>query len=228
MFFIQSEFCLSIDFTEIDTDKTPLDFKVFLERKQLPGVIETVPAFDSLSIYVDYRVINVSGHIFIQSVAQLIEEFKNLPDNYNELNQEIVRIPVCYDDFYFLDKNRVLSYTGLGKEEFVQKHSSETYRVKMLGFIPGFPYMGNIPDGLQVPRLERARSFVPEGSVGIAGIQTGIYPASVPGGWNIIGRTPLKIIDLDKSFPFLLSPNDLVNFSPITKEEFMDTNEYVI
>ncbi|RLF64854.1 MAG: allophanate hydrolase, partial [Thermoplasmata archaeon] len=111
-------------------------------------------------------------------------------------------------------------YNGLTEDDVIEIHSKPTYRVYMLGFTPGFAYMGGLDERIAAPRLETPRKKVPAGSVGIAGKQTGIYPIESPGGWRLIGRTPLKLFDPKKDPPTLLLPGDLVKFVPIDKEEF--------
>jgi len=114
----------------------------------------------------------------------------------------------------------VASFGHLSVAEAIRLHSSLTYRVYMLGFSPGFPYLGAVPAPIAMPRLATPRLTVPAGSVAIAGRQTGIYPTATPGGWRLIGRTPVPLYRPTKAPPFLLSPGDLVRFEPITREEF--------
>jgi KipI family sensor histidine kinase inhibitor len=118
------------------------------------------------------------------------------------------------------DLEDVASFGNLSIAEAIRLHSSVTYRVYMLGFSPGFPYLGSVPAPIAMPRLITPRSKVLAGSVGIAGRQTGIYPTATPGGWRLIGRTPTALYRPTKARPFLLSPGDLVRFEPITREEF--------
>ncbi|GMV48737.1 MAG: 5-oxoprolinase subunit PxpB [Nitrospira sp. NTP2] len=133
-------------------------------------------------------------------------------------------IPVWYGDEAGPDLLDLAQSVDLTADAVIALHASVTYRVFMLGFSPGFPYLGRVPDRIAVPRLATPRTRVEAGSVGIAGPQTGIYPQSSPGGWRIIGRTPVRLFALDRPHPFLLAPGDRVRFVPIGKEEFTSLN----
>jgi inhibitor of KinA len=131
-----------------------------------------------------------------------------------------VSIPVCYDEDLGPDLPAVAAFAGLGPADVIRLHAGATYRVFMLGFVPGFAYMGIVDDRIAIPRHATPRVRVPAGSVGIAGVQTGIYPAETPGGWQLIGRTPLAPFDPDRPEPFLLKAGDAVRFRPIDRDEF--------
>lgn len=129
------------------------------------------------------------------------------------------RVPVCYGREFGPDLGPVAAFAGVSEAEAVRLHTSRLYRVYMLGFMPGFAYMGTVDERLAAPRLSTPRTLVPAGSVGIAGLQTGIYPASTPGGWQIVGRTPLKPFDLTRE-EFLFEPGDTVEFYAIEPAEY--------
>ncbi|HMP87871.1 MAG TPA: 5-oxoprolinase subunit PxpB, partial [Lacibacter sp.] len=129
-------------------------------------------------------------------------------------------LPVCYDPVFGTDLAQLEAELQLPAAEIVRLHSSRTYHVFLLGFTPGFPYMGILPPELHCRRKTTASQTVAAGSVAIAGTQTGIYPLSSPGGWNIIGRTPVSLVNPDQPSPFLLQPGDEVKFTPISREEF--------
>ena len=131
-----------------------------------------------------------------------------------------IEIPVCYDEELGPDLNDVARHSHLTVGEVVQRHSSTEYLVYFLGFSPGFPYMGNMPKELATPRMGTPRRLVPAGSVAIGGHQTGIYPVASPGGWRIIGRTPIKLFRPEEPEPTLLQMGDLVRFKAIDKNEF--------
>jgi inhibitor of KinA len=131
-----------------------------------------------------------------------------------------IEIPVCYDAKFGLDLNRVAEHTKLSEREIVDLHSTREYRVACIGFVPGFTFLAGLPKNLATPRRGVPRKEIPPGSVGIGGAQTGIYPLRSPGGWNLIGRTPLKLFDPTKDPPTLLCPGDRVRFRAITREEF--------
>jgi KipI family sensor histidine kinase inhibitor len=136
-----------------------------------------------------------------------------------------VEIPVCYGSGFGPDLADVAGHTHLSREDVIRIHSSTEYFVYFLGFSPGFPYLGELPEALHAPRLPSPRTRVPAGSVAIGGTQTGVYPLESPGGWRIIGRTPLALFDARKARPALLSMGDLVRFRPISEEEFARTAE---
>jgi inhibitor of KinA len=131
-----------------------------------------------------------------------------------------LRIPVCYDSAFGVDLKTLARTSKLLVNEVIALHTQQTYRVYMLGFLPGFPYMGIVDDKIATPRLSTPRKHVPAGSVGIAGNQTGIYPVDSPGGWNIIGRTPVKLFDPESESLALLQPGDEVSFIPISKSAY--------
>ena len=131
-----------------------------------------------------------------------------------------ITIPVCYDEEFGLDIERVMTHTSLTAEEIIQRHTKPLYTVYMMGFLPGFPYLGQLDETLATPRLATPRRSVAKGSVGIGGNQTGIYPLESPGGWNMIGKTPIELFSIDRSEPFFLQAGDSLQFVPIKKSEF--------
>lgn len=133
-----------------------------------------------------------------------------------------VHVPACYGGEMGPDLEDVARHAELEPREVVDLHASATYRVFMLGFTPGFPYLGGLPPRLETPRLEAPRERVAAGSVGIGGAQTGIYPVESPGGWRIIARTPLRLFDPGAAWPFLLAPGDRLRFVPIERGEYDD------
>jgi inhibitor of KinA len=131
-----------------------------------------------------------------------------------------IEVPVCYDAKFALDLDEVTNHVGVSAEQVIELHSSVTYRVSCLGFTPGFPYLSGLPAELNMPRRPVPRKRVPAGSVAIGGNQTGIYPTPSPGGWNVIGRTPMRLFTPAKNPPALLCPGDTVRFRPISLAEF--------
>jgi inhibitor of KinA len=132
----------------------------------------------------------------------------------------LIEIPVCYDAEFGFDLDRVAEHTKLSAREVVDLHSTAEYRVACIGFVPGFTFLAGLPKNLATPRRDVPRKEIPPGSVGIGGAQTGIYPLLSPGGWNLIGRTPLKLFDPLKNPPTLLHPGDRVRFRAIARKEF--------
>jgi inhibitor of KinA len=131
-----------------------------------------------------------------------------------------MRIPVCYAKTFAPDLEDLALQNKISQEEVIRIHTSATYRVYMIGFLPGFAYMGRVDERIVTPRRSQPRTMVPAGSVGIAGEQTGIYPFASPGGWNIIGQTPVALFDVKRKQPVLLQPGDEVTFYSITEHEF--------
>jgi inhibitor of KinA len=134
--------------------------------------------------------------------------------------QRIIKVPVCYGGEFGPDLRDVASLTGITEDEVVAAHSGAEYLTYFLGFSPGFPYLGGMPERIAAPRLDRPRTLVPAGSVAIGGKQTGIYPVASPGGWRIIGRTPIRLFRPESPHPTLLSMGDRVRFVPVPAEEF--------
>jgi inhibitor of KinA len=140
---------------------------------------------------------------------------------------EVVHIPVCYDVEFGVDLSYVADHNGLDHDQVVEIHSNTAYLVHMIGFLPGFPYLGGMSERIRAPRLETPRVKIPAGSVGIAGGQTGVYPIDSPGGWRIIGRTPVKLFDMDRRDPALLKASQYIKFEPISRDDFFQIEEAV-
>jgi inhibitor of KinA len=191
-----------------------------LEEKSFDGFIESVPSYSSLTVYFNeyVSVTNVEA-ILLQRYTQCVESFSSTNSDYTIQSIKHI-IPVCYDSSYGLDIVAVAEEKNLSIDEIIKLHTTQLFRVYMIGFVPGFAYMGTLPAILETKRKNVPRLEVPKGSVAIAGLQTGIYPATIPGGWNILGRTPINLFDKTKEPCSFLRAGDLVQFQPITKEEF--------
>lgn len=191
-----------------------------VNKAKIHGVEELVPTYRSLLIR--YDVLKVS-------YEQLIFRIKDIEQTLKDIKIEVGKkftIPVVYGKDYGPDLGYVAQYHGLTEEQVVKIHANREYRVYMLGFVAGFPYLGEVADEIATPRLETPRLKVPAGSVGIAEKQTGVYPCEAPGGWRIIGRTPLKLFNPPQQPPALLTPGDIVRFKPISEKEFkMETRK---
>ncbi len=225
MIFIQSESCITIQFDNVEAHHCIIQIKNSIVENPFPGWIECVPTFTTLSIYVNPLIVSVMDKRLWQYLEDLIQEAKT--NSISEsVEKNIINIPVCYGNKYGLDLEWAALKCSISEDEFISLHSRQLYQVYMLGFVPGFPYLGNVPDKIQLPRMQKARAKVPAGSVGIAGVQTGIYPSDIPGGWRIIGRTPLRIFDTENQHPFLLSAGDFVQFYPITEADFQRLNQH--
>lgn len=187
-----------------------------------PFIRDVVPAYASLAVYYDVHSLHRKDISAFERVKELLLPLLNEGKEDSRSPAREVIIPVCYAKNYALDLEELAAQKGLTPEEIIQLHTAITYRVYTIGFLPGFPYMGTVDERIAAPRKSSPRTSIPAGSVGIAGAQTGIYPLSSPGGWNIIGRTPVKLFDKDRHHPVLLQPGDWVQFISITEDEFED------
>jgi len=177
-----------------------------INHSHFDGVIETVPAYATLLVHYDPLILS-----FGQLKNVLREKMAQIEDNAPR-TQKRVDVPVRYGGEYGIDLESVARHCRLSVEEIIRIHSERIYSIFMMGFTPGFPYMGKLDDALITPRLELPRTHVPAGTVAIAGSQTGIYPIASPGGWQLIGWTPVQLFNPDSESPFLFSPGDEVKF----------------
>jgi len=192
---------------------------LLLEREALPGVVEIVPAYCSFLILFEPATLNTER--LKAQIEELFQEIEDSDDEEPGASGRSVEIPVCYGGDYGPDLASVAQNNGLSPEEVVRIHSSGIYPVYMLGFAPGFPYLGGLDESIATPRLDTPRSHVPAGSVGIAGAQTGIYPLASPGGWRLIGRTPLTLFDPEAEDPVpYYRPGDSLRFVAVSEEEY--------
>ncbi len=185
-----------------------------LARENLFGVVETVPAYNSLLVV--YDPLRAAPEALERQIRGLCH-FDDI--GHPEQPPGVVEIPVVYGGESGPDLDDVAAFHGLTRGDVVRLHSGTVYRVYMIGFTPGFPYMGELPQALDTPRRETPRTRIPKGSVAIAQRQTGIYPVVSPGGWQIIGRTPVELFDPRQDKPSLLGMGDEVRFIPMTAEE---------
>ncbi len=191
-----------------------LAFTHALEARRWTGLREIVPTYRSAAVYVD------SGSVNFESLdRRLLNLARTLPRSTGR-KRPVVTIPVAYGGDHGPDLEGLATAAGLSPQQVVALHTSVEYRVYMLGFSPGFPYLGQVPEAIAAPRLAEPRSHVPAGSVGIAGLQTGIYPQEGPGGWRLIGRTPVRLYNSTRAKPFLLQPGNRVRFRAVSKTEF--------
>jgi inhibitor of KinA len=179
-------------------------------------VIDVVPTYRSVLLVHDP--LRVPRERLEALVHALLDEAPEGPAM--DAPSRLVRVPACYGGEFGPDLETVARYRGLAPEEAIAIHSGATYRVYMLGFTPGFPYLGGVPARLATPRLDVPRQLVKAGSIGIAGEQTGIYPVASPGGWRLIARTPLRLFDPSAATPFLFAAGDRVRFEPIDPRRF--------
>lgn len=189
-----------------------------LEHDRPRGLIDLVPAFASVTVHYDAAGVG-GGHPYDTFVAALNER---LGTNLDEAlpSARTIEIPVCYGGDLGPDLDDVARAHGMTPDEVVRIHAGGDYLVYMVGFMPGFAYLGGLSSEIATPRRSTPRTAVPTGSVGIGGQQTGVYPCVSPGGWNLIGRTPRAVFDAKRDQPSLLATGDRVRFSPITRAEY--------
>lgn len=187
-----------------------------LQQQAVAGVRELVPSYRSLLILFDPLLLSRS---VLQGLVTGLVRADGVAEPSREAGR-LIRLPVCYGGDFGPDLDFVASHNGLSPEEVITLHTRETYPVYLLGFLPGFPYLGGLPSRLAAPRLRTPRQKVAPGSVGIAGSQAGVYPLESPGGWRIIGRTPQRLFDPFRAEPFLVSPGDRIRFDPIDRETY--------
>nr|WP_315673522.1 5-oxoprolinase subunit PxpB [Clostridium sp. 19966] len=207
-----------------DTNKQIRLFCESVDKNPFHGLIEYIPYFSSVSLI--YDPIKIGKDPF-KTVRLKLEEILSKMDLSEEYEEHIVKIPVCYGKELGPDIEHVAKTNNLTVEEVIQIHCSGDYLVYMIGFAPGFPYLGGLSKKIHTPRRSSPRTAIPEGSVGIAGTQTGIYPIETPGGWQIIGRTPLKLFDLNSQEKTLLKCGDIAKFYPISYQEYVDLKEKI-
>jgi inhibitor of KinA len=185
-----------------------------IEEAPPEWLVEVVPTYTSVYIYYDPLRASYS------EVLKAVEPFLSVEPKEGE--KRIIEVPVAYGGEFGPDIEFVAGYNGLTIEKVIEIHSGPRYRVYMLGFLPGFAYLGGMDERIATPRLEKPRLKVPPGSVGIAGKQTGWYAIESPGGWRLIGRTPLRMFDPSRSPPSRVKAGDYVKFVPISEEKFWE------
>jgi len=216
---------LTIDFGNVIDETINIEvlkrFNYILQHP-LPGIIEAVPAYSSLTLYYDVVALHRSipkDHPVFDWMKSQAQQLLSIPLPAETTAQRTIRIPVCYDELFAPDIAMLAAKKQLNIDEVVQLHTSKSYRVYMLGFLPGFSYMGLVDERIAMARKSQPKQ-VAAGSVGIAGRQTGLYPLASPGGWQIIGRTPLRLFDAGREDPVMLRAGDMVEFYSISKDEF--------
>jgi inhibitor of KinA len=216
---------VTIDFGNVideATNKKVLALFRAISGDPLPGMIEAIPAYCSLTVCYDVFSISktlAAGTSVYEFISGLLKKRLDQPLKKTGEPARIVDIPVCYEEKFAPDIEQLAKEKNISVEEVIRVHSSKQYRVYMLGFLPGFSYMGEVDEKISISRKSQP-VMVAAGSIGIAGRQTGIYPLASPGGWQIIGRTPLKLFDAGRKESTLLKAGDIVQFISISKNEF--------
>lgn len=229
-FLFSGDSALVIEFgneISVDINKKIRKMMDDIKKENIDGIVELVPTYCSLLINYDVLKIDYST---------LVEKLKTFLNNNLETAEgeevTLVEIPTLYNDEFGPDLSYVAEYNKLSKEEVIKIHTGTDYLVYMLGFMPGFTYLGGMSEKIATPRLESPRLQIYPGSVGIAGKQTGMYPSMSPGGWRIIGRTPLKLYNPDSDTPVYISSGDYVRYVSISEEKYneilkkVENNEY--
>src|SRR6202795_4256239 len=195
-----------------------------LEAAGIPGITELAPAYSTVGVFFD-----VAGIARVAPEQEPCDWLRTRIESVLKarfakskrgVKAPLIEIPVCYDREFAFDLSDVARVGGLAEAEVIRRHSSAAYRVNCLGFIAGFPFLSGLPSELATPRRAAPRKEVPAGSVAIGGAQTGIYPRNSPGGWNVIGRTPRRLFDIQLEPPTILQAGDRVCFRKISREEF--------
>ena len=198
----------------IDINTKIRAFDEALAEEQIDGVYETVPTYCSLTVHY------APEKIRFEELKERLETLLSVAHKAQKLNTIVMEIPVMYGGEYGPDLETVAAHNGMSPEDVIRIHSGAEYLIYMLGFTPGFSYMGGMDESIATPRLKTPRVLIPAGSVGIAGKQTGIYPIDSPGGWQLIGRTPVKLYDAHRDTPILLDAGLHVKFIPIDEAEY--------
>ena len=214
---------LSDDFSPETSSRAALGAVRHLEAAAIPGVIELAPAYNTVGVFYDpTRVESALDESPFDVLAAKIQSILNAAafETQSEERPRVIEVPVCYDLEFAADLGDVALHVGLPVDEVARRHSTASYQVNCVGFTPGFPYLSGLPTELATPRRATPRTEIPAGSVAIGGAQTGIYPRKSPGGWNIIGRTPLPLFDVRREPPAIFQAGDQVRFRRISRAEF--------
>ena len=192
-----------------------------IREQQIEGIVDMIPTYCALLINYDPRV------ILYDPLVKRLESLLKIEVSAGETRKRVYEIPVCYGGKYGPDMDVIAKHAGLTEEEVVQIHSSRDYLIYMLGFLPGFTYLGGLDERIHTPRLKTPRVRIEAGSVGIGGSQTGIYPLDSPGGWNLMGKTPVRTYDPEREVPILVEAGEYIRFVPVTEEEYLAIEEQV-
>ncbi|MGM9479348.1 5-oxoprolinase subunit PxpB [Pedobacter sp. GSP4] len=217
---------VTLEFGNIISERIAEEIRGFnnlLKQNPFSGFINCVPAYTTLTIYYDTLTVfyaDLNGRNSFEKVSFYLNHLKQETYKNEHTKNAVITIPVCYDEIFGMDLHEVAEINEITTEKVIELHSANKYRVFMIGFTPGFAYLGGMDQRIASPRKPNPRSSIPAGSVGIAGNQTGIYPLQTPGGWQIIGQTPLKMFDIHRDRPSLLCAGDEVMFKPVSLLEF--------
>ena len=203
------------DTVSVETLENITEMKKTLLEIFYHEIQEIVTCYTTLTVY-----FNKEDKRHLRDLTLFVEKWYGEEHALSKAENRRVTIPVCYEKPFCLDWERIEEFTGLQFNEVIRLHADRIYTTYMIGFLPGFPYLGELNERLAVDRLDQPRLKVPQGSVGIGGKQTGVYPIESPGGWNILGKTPLNLFSIDRSDPFLIQPGDEIKFQSISLEDY--------
>lgn len=200
----------------------------WLRQHPFPGLLDISVAYSSITVAYDFCLLDTnrkteSGFGYVRDM--LLDAYRQSvhPDGPA---RRLIQVPVCYEEAFSPDMEYVMAETKLNRDRIMALHTGRNYQVYMIGFLPGFPYMAEVDPQLTLPRKATPRARVAAGSVGVAGVQTGIYPIPSPGGWQIIGRTPMQLFNPEANPPVVMAPGDQVQFHSITSAQFLEMNEH--
>lgn len=219
---LSSDRAVSVEFGNCIDEQINEKIRAFcmkLEERPIPGITEIVPTYRSVMIHYEPEVLPYD------KLTALVKQMLKDSHEMQVPKGLLVRVPVCYGGQFGPDLSYVAAHHGISEEEVIRIHTAPEYLIYMLGFTPGFAYMGGMDEAIATPRLKTPRQLIPAGSVGIAGSQTGIYPIDSPGGWQLIGQTPLKLYDPHREEPILFAAGQRVQFYPVDEKKFMSMKE---
>ncbi|SDY13210.1 5-oxoprolinase subunit PxpB [Salimicrobium album] len=216
----QSLFITLGDEIDPDTHESVQAVAARLEKDEWSWLSEIVPSYTGLAVYYDALAFYPEYSSPYEQVAEMLKKVVDTTEPREKSEHRTVEIPVCYGGEFGPDLSIVAGENGLTEEEVIKLHSENEYLVYMLGFAPGFPFLGGMDERIATSRKDSPRTSLPAGSVGIAGSQTGVYPVVSPGGWQLIGRTPFKLFNPDRESPSYVQPGDRVKFYPVSPEEY--------
>ena len=192
-----------------------------IREQKIEGIVDMIPAF--VSLLINYNPLVIS----YDSLRARLEQILRVETRAAETIKRVYEIPVCYGGQYGPDLESIADHAGLSPEEVVKIHTSRDYLIYMLGFLPGFCYLGGLDERIHTPRLESPRIRIPAGSVGIGGSQTGIYPMDSPGGWQLMGMTPVRTYDPARETPILVQAGEYIRFVEIDEAAFAEIKSQV-
>lgn len=214
------------DTISMETNRRITSTVQLIREQRIEGIVDMIPAF--VSLLINYNPLVIS----YDALKRRLEKILKMETKAEETRKRVFEIPVCYSGAFGPDLQNIADHAGLTPEEVVKIHTSCDYLIYMLGFLPGFCYLGGLDERIHTPRLESPRIRIPAGSVGIGGSQTGIYPMDSPGGWQLMGMTPVRTYDPERETPILVQAGEYIRFVEINEAEFerikaqVDAGEY--